>query len=472
MPRLHLVSRRFRRLGYRSLTMAAAVHFVLVSIAAPAHADGGVNTGQPGSTCAASDGGLSYSSPGPGISTTAIGVAPAYYELGQPAGAFLGQPAKGLMIAIHGGGWYVVGKGAVAATRPMADIWRNRGWATLNITYRACAQSVPDVVWFHDAARQLVGSTFPLCVFGSSAGAHLALMMSSFRPDVGCVIGEGAPTNLLTMPNETAYNPNTQRSDQTDGPAWSYNLAVAAFGSSQLDALSPARHPGSARLFLATAQQDEFIPWAQAQDMVSAVQAAFPGSYADTEQLGAGTAPVKFTHVSASQGTGVSQSAYNDYLVRQLKAVAPMVAPTGVTNPVINDIRALPSLGGYSIGDEEFDATLTPTQTQALVSGRTALGAGQSFKLVSCAAYYDPVLSPKSTCNQSFVDTRGKSGTTTAPIPTVTTAWARPAPGTGTGFAYGVVWVYSLDVNNQWVLSATSTPDRSVDAGFFVPAAA
>jgi len=323
-----------------------------------ASAAGGVNNGQPGSTCSPSDAGLIYTPPGPGVATTGIAGAPAYYELGQPAGAFVGQPPKGLMIAIHGGGWWGVGRSVTALERPAATLWRNRGWLTLNIDYRGCAQSFPDVLWFHDAARQLVGPALPLCVTGVSSGAHLALMMASSRPDVACVIAEGPPANLLTLPNQTAYNPVTRKSDQTAGPRRVYYQAVAAFGESQLAALSPALHPGRARLLLATATQDSTIPTAQGQEMAAAATAANPGTYADVDQLAPGL--VIFTHVDPTKGTGVSRAAYNDYLVRQLKTVAPVIAPAGVTNPVINDIR-VPALLNASVGNEEFNATVLPT---------------------------------------------------------------------------------------------------------------
>jgi hypothetical protein len=285
---------------------------------------------------------------------------------------------------------------------------------------------------------------------------------------MACVIADGAPTNLLSLKNETAYNPVTRLSDQTAGPLWGYYLAVAAFGIGQLDAMSPALHPGTARLFLATAQQDEFVPWVQAQQMATAAGSTALGAYADVQQLAAGTAAVTFVHVSASTGTGVSQPAYNDYLVRQLKAVAPVVASPGETSSVINDIR-VPGWGGYSIGDSTFETTLRTADAQSSVSGRITLAPGRSFKLMSCVAYFDPVRAPMSACNQSLVDTRGKLGETSAPLPAATATWLRPAAGTGNGFAYAVVWLWHLDLTNQWVLIATSMPDRSIDSGASVP---
>ena len=78
---------------------------------------GGVNSGYPDSMCVADDRPPS-SDPGAGVSTTALGDAPAYYEVGQPAGSYAGASPKGVILLFNGGGWYTVGSGAVAALRP------------------------------------------------------------------------------------------------------------------------------------------------------------------------------------------------------------------------------------------------------------------------------------------------------------------------------------------------------------------
>ena len=106
-----------------------------------------------------------------GVSTSSMGPnAPAYYEVGEPTGAFAGQPPKGIMLIINGGGWSLNGAGAVAADRPDADYWRAAGWRTVNLTYRPCYQSFADVTWFYDQARMLWGSSLPYCALGWSAG--------------------------------------------------------------------------------------------------------------------------------------------------------------------------------------------------------------------------------------------------------------------------------------------------------------
>lgn len=433
-------------------------------VVASAATTGGVNTGLPSSTCQATDGGLPYSPPDAGISTTALGTAPAYYELGAPEGAFLGQAPKGLMMVVHGGGWFTVGAGAVVATRPWADIWRNRGWETLNVTYSACAQSLSDVLWFHDAARALVGPHLPICAVGDSAGAQLALMAANQRSDIACVDAEGGPTDLVTLPQQQAFDASTGVADQTAGPSWVQNLAIAAFGTTGLAANSPVTAPGRARLLLATAQQDEFVPWAQAGEMAAADRAAHPHAYVDTDQLAQGTY-FAFTHTDLSKGTGVSQAAYDDYLVRQLQLVAPVVAPPHTTGSVINDIR-VPVMGNSSVGDEEFDTTTSSGQTSGVVSGSVDLGPGQTFEMQSCLIYYDPVKPAVSWCTQTTVDTHNATIPTSHPVPAVHGSWNDPSSGRGFAMAWTTV---SYSNNGAWTQVASSMPDSSVQAGLYIP---
>src|SRR5205085_8689213 len=87
--------------GARAARVAAVVLAVttLLSVGpSPAWADGGVNTGSPGSTCRPRVG--STAAPlQPGLNTTRLGPgAPAYYEVGTPTGIFGGQPARGVMM--------------------------------------------------------------------------------------------------------------------------------------------------------------------------------------------------------------------------------------------------------------------------------------------------------------------------------------------------------------------------------------
>jgi acetyl esterase/lipase len=168
-----------------------------------------------------------------------------------------------MMVILHGGGWFQIGPGQVQSERGLADIWRRRGWRTLNTDYNACVSSVSDVVGLYDHFRKLADG-HAICALGESAGGHLALMLAAERPAVRCVIAYAAPVNLPAFPSERTAGtlPGQQPSS---GPQYVYDLAVAAFGAPQLVKLSPALQAQHirARVLLAVAADDVLIPWSQ-----------------------------------------------------------------------------------------------------------------------------------------------------------------------------------------------------------------
>ena len=267
-----------------------------------------INVGISGSRCEASDHGLVTTPAPPGVSTTSLGSAPAYYEHGSPTGEYAGSPPKGIMLVIHGGAWFVTGPGIVGWSRPEADRWRARGWATINMSYRSCAASADDVLWFYDAVqRQWPG--FPICASGGSAGGHLSMLLAGQRP-LACAVSRGGPMDLGALPQQTAYDPATGGSSSA-GPLSLYYLAVAAFGADQLAAKSPSTHGDTitAALLFATAQQDPLIPLEQADDMAAAVRAVRAEAAIDVLVLAPGTVP--FVHAK------VDQAAWDQYIAAE-----------------------------------------------------------------------------------------------------------------------------------------------------------
>jgi hypothetical protein len=252
--------------------------------------------------------------PSAGVSATGLGAsAPAYYEIGEPTGDFADIAPKGVMLVIHGGGWYAVGQGAVESERSDADRWRARGWRTLNISHRACRASLGDVQWFYDEARRLWGTDLPYCALGSSAGGHLALLLAASRPGMYCAIDRGGPTDALTLPSQT-----TPRGG-SDGPRWVYNMMVAAVGPDDLRWWSPAlfaQQLKSTRVLAATAADDPFTPIAQANELRDNILAQNPSGYTDVFQLAAGSTP--WIHAS------VSDAALQLYDEREVQLVAPL----------------------------------------------------------------------------------------------------------------------------------------------------
>ena len=278
---------------------------------------GGVNTGQIDSFCG--DAVLPASAPAGDVSTDGLGAgAPAYYEIGEPTGAYAGQAPKGVMLVIHGGGWYSTGAGHVARMRPDADRWRARGWRTLSVTYRGCRASLSDVQWFYDRAVESWGDQLPYCALGSSAGGHLALMLAASRQTLDCAVDQAGPTNAESLPSQRVEAATAAAA--ADGPRWVHNLMVAAVGPDELLWWSPARFPArmtAARILFASPQNDWAVPYAQGVELRDNVKAVDPAAYVDLYRLPAGSIP--WVH------GGVSSDGVAEYERREEQLVAPLV---------------------------------------------------------------------------------------------------------------------------------------------------
>jgi acetyl esterase/lipase len=285
-----------------------------------------VNSGQPDSICTplplASDG-----SPLPaGVSSShrAFSGAPGYYEVGLPTGAFAGQAPRGVMLVVHSGGWTIAGVGGVALVRPDADRWRARGWETVSFANRMCAQSLGDVLWFYDRAREWFGTGAKICALGTSAGGNLALLIGAYRPNLYCAVSQAGPTDLPTIQDEVAYDAASGLFDQTLSGRWVHNLAAAAFGEENLAEYSPAAQASgtlqSTRVLQGFSADDPTVPYQQAADLADAMHAANPDAYVDDVQLAKGT--VRFAHGY------VTQAALEDFYAHEDRLVAPIGEPT------------------------------------------------------------------------------------------------------------------------------------------------
>ena len=106
-------------------------------------------------------------------------------------------PARATMVMVHAGGW--AGHDARAQEllmRSPGALLRERGWRVVSIDYEAGTEGLRDVL---DTVRSELArgtSNGPLCVYGESSGAHLALVAAAQVKEIDCVIGLGAPTDL------------------------------------------------------------------------------------------------------------------------------------------------------------------------------------------------------------------------------------------------------------------------------------
>jgi acetyl esterase/lipase len=307
-------------------TLGLALACVVLGVAAhPAEAGSApANSGRPGSSCAAAiDRDGRYTAPGPGVSTSGLGAdAPGYYEVGAPTGRYAGLPPKAIMLVIHPGGWFLVGKEVLAHWgRPMADRWRGAGWQTVTIDYRACDQSIGDVLWFMARLRYLHPHSV-ICATGSSAGGHLAMLLAAMRPDLACAISHAGPTDLLDLDHQFTSDAGGHWTDA--GPKLVSNYARAAFGPDALLARSPRQQAAkiAARVLLATGQTDPLIPGVQDQNFAKALRLQRPGGYVDVLALPPGDQ--YFVH------TYVTKQSLQQLRVREDALVAPLLARSQV----------------------------------------------------------------------------------------------------------------------------------------------
>jgi pimeloyl-ACP methyl ester carboxylesterase len=119
----------------------------------------------------------------------------------------------------------------------------------------------------------------------------VALMLAVRNPDLRCVLAVAGPTDLPAL--------------QSNRDETAYRLAVEAFGSSRLAALSPVRYASAikAKLMLVYARNDPIVPVAQGVDLHRAVRGS------TLIVLAPGPAPYVHTGVRvAASRSGVSEA--------------------------------------------------------------------------------------------------------------------------------------------------------------------
>jgi acetyl esterase/lipase len=147
------------------------------------------------------------------------------------------------VLLVHGGGWTLTGPGVVARMQPVAARLRRWGYGTVNVEYRPAQYAFADVAAAYDRLRARVGARAPVCVYGASAGAQMALMLAVRRPEIACVVAQAPPALLAEL-----------------GPRLRGN-ALAAFGlRGGLLRWSPARYALEAPVLLEHARQDRVVP--------------------------------------------------------------------------------------------------------------------------------------------------------------------------------------------------------------------
>ena len=124
-------------------------------------------------------------------------VAPVIAPVAEPISADPAGPARGTMILVHAGGW--AGHDAHAQKLLMdrpGDLLLARGWRVVSIDYEEGTAGLQDVL--NAAGNELARKSTdgPVCIYGESSGAHLALVAAQRLRAIDCVVGLGTPTDF------------------------------------------------------------------------------------------------------------------------------------------------------------------------------------------------------------------------------------------------------------------------------------
>jgi acetyl esterase/lipase len=174
-------------------------------------------------------------------------------------------PPRGVVIGIHGGAWYGVGRELSLTVRDDLERWRRQGWRGVIVDYAPGGDAPASVLRSYDRVRARYGPDLPICLYGESAGGHLALLVAAARPDVACVETAGAPTDLAAIdPRPSALAAHADRN------------ARRAFPGRALETLSPVRHAADihARLLLTHLRTDPVIGVGHSERMAAAARRA------------------------------------------------------------------------------------------------------------------------------------------------------------------------------------------------------
>ena len=129
-----------------------------------------------------------------------------FYEVYDAAG-----PARGTLLLLHGGGWLDSRGDARSDLATTALAFRAVGWRVVNVSYspaREPGQAIDprpmlrDVVAFYDQIHRAYPG--PICAFGESAGAYLAMLLAIERPSLTCAVDEAGPLDLPVLLKKSA----------------------------------------------------------------------------------------------------------------------------------------------------------------------------------------------------------------------------------------------------------------------------
>ena len=132
---------------------------------------------------------------------------PVIQPVQEPISADPATPARGTMILVHAGGW--AGHDGYAQNelfKNPGDLFLARGWRVVSIDYDEGPNGLQDLLNVAGSELARRTSDGPLCVYGESSGAHLAVMAAARLRAIDCVIGVGTPTDLYQYTVEASVS--------------------------------------------------------------------------------------------------------------------------------------------------------------------------------------------------------------------------------------------------------------------------
>ena len=201
---------------------------------------------------------------------------------GQPLGLDLyragGSRPGPVLVHVHGGGW---SRGARPPSSGMFTTWLANGISVVAIDYRLSGQAhapaaVQDVrcalAWIRTNARHYGLDQRRIVLQGVSAGGHLALLAAFAPAHAGFDAPGCAPTPVAAVldyygiADLTTWHPSSRAVQRWIGP----RVDSQAYAWE----LSPQRHvrTGLPPVFIAHGDEDQTVPLAQSQRLLSALQ--------------------------------------------------------------------------------------------------------------------------------------------------------------------------------------------------------
>jgi len=185
---------------------------------------------------------------------------PYYLGLHEAEGA-----ARGTILLLHGGGWRGdLGPAADELMSATIEALVEWGYDVANLGYRSGGRSLDDAADAFDLLRRRLGPGEPLCIYGTSAGAQLALVTAARRgSEVDCVVSLLGPPDL----EDFGSKPNSSRGEAQ---------ARAAFGAANLTEVSPLNNADriTVPVLVGAAPCDVFIELGDQRELVRRLKAA------------------------------------------------------------------------------------------------------------------------------------------------------------------------------------------------------